>query len=143
MDLCAAPLPLANRRAGTELNYGRDPGDESDFTSGSRIRDPELMERLHFEFEECLICGCVNFTLHHVLSRSLGGDDVRENLVPLCGDGTSGCHGWVEENVDSVCRTLGLHIQRERPDVLAYLELKLESTEAAAEWCKRHLRLHL
>lgn len=35
-------------------------------------------------------------TLHHLVSKSLGGDDVPNNLVPLCGSGTTGCHGDVE-----------------------------------------------
>lgn len=36
-------------------------------------------------------------TLHHLVPRSLGGDDVAGNLIPLCGDGTLGCHGIVED----------------------------------------------
>jgi hypothetical protein len=35
-------------------------------------------------------------SLHHLVPRSLGGDDLADNLVPLCGDGTRGCHGLVE-----------------------------------------------
>lgn len=30
---------------------------------------------------------------HHVVPKGQGGDDVPENLVWSCGDGTSGCHG--------------------------------------------------
>lgn len=30
---------------------------------------------------------------HHLVERSLGGDDVAENLVPLGGTGTMYCHG--------------------------------------------------
>lgn len=29
----------------------------------------------------------------HLVSRSQRGDDVDENIVPLCGSGTTGCHG--------------------------------------------------
>ena len=32
---------------------------------------------------------------HHLVDRSLGGDDAGENLVELCGDGTRGCHGEI------------------------------------------------
>jgi 5-methylcytosine-specific restriction endonuclease McrA len=35
-------------------------------------------------------------TRHHLVPRSQGGDDIDDNLVPLCGDGVSGCHGDVE-----------------------------------------------
>lgn len=44
----------------------------------------------------CTICGALPTSLHHIVPRSLGGDDVDENLVALCGDGTTGCHGLVE-----------------------------------------------
>lgn len=35
-------------------------------------------------------------SFHHLVPRSLGGDDVADNIVPLCGDGTRGCHGLIE-----------------------------------------------
>jgi 5-methylcytosine-specific restriction endonuclease McrA len=45
----------------------------------------------------CRVCEDAKaVSLHHVLPRSQGGDDVAENLVELCGDGTTGCHGLVE-----------------------------------------------
>jgi len=33
--------------------------------------------------------------MHHRRRRSQGGQDSVENLVLLCGSGTTGCHGWV------------------------------------------------
>jgi hypothetical protein len=45
----------------------------------------------------CRVCGTPNqVTLHHLVSRSLAGDDVEFNLIPLCGSGTTGCHGLFE-----------------------------------------------
>lgn len=40
-------------------------------------------------------CGCrrTAHSLHHLLNRSQGGDDVPGNLVPLSGDGVALCHG--------------------------------------------------
>jgi hypothetical protein len=38
----------------------------------------------------------VKLTRHHLVPRSMRGDDLDENLVPLCGDGTMGCHGILE-----------------------------------------------
>jgi hypothetical protein len=37
-------------------------------------------------------------SIHHRLKRSRGGCLIEDltNLVPLCGDGTTGCHGEVE-----------------------------------------------
>jgi len=37
-------------------------------------------------------------TLHHRRKRSQGGGWTPVNCVALCGHGTSGCHGWVEEH---------------------------------------------
>lgn len=37
-------------------------------------------------------------TLHHITPRSQGGGDVQENLAPLCGDGSRGCHGLIESH---------------------------------------------
>lgn len=44
----------------------------------------------------CFVCGERWQSLHHLYPRSQGGDDVAVNLVPLCGSGTTGCHGRVE-----------------------------------------------
>ena len=37
-------------------------------------------------------------TFHHIVPRSLGGDDVTDNLIPLCGSGSVGCHGLIEDH---------------------------------------------
>lgn len=41
----------------------------------------------------CRLCGTWKYELHHLVGRDLGGDDVEQNLVPLC----TGCHGRVQE----------------------------------------------
>jgi hypothetical protein len=59
-------------------------------------------------------------SLHHVVPKSLGGDDLAENLAPLCGDGTRGCHGLVEARDPWACSLLGLRLTgTERDYVLA------------------------
>lgn len=119
----------------------------TDFKSGSRIRDPELLRQAHWAFDECVICGDIDISVHHILSRSPSasgaGDDVWENLMPLCGSGTHGCHGGVEAELDSVCRSVGLYIVRERPDTVHYLVKKLGSRAAAAEFLRRRYRVAL
>ena len=46
----------------------------------------------------CVTCGLRPIELHHVVPRSQGGDDVVENLVPLCfrhhSDFESHAEGW-------------------------------------------------
>jgi hypothetical protein len=49
----------------------------------------------------CRVCGRggpagIGCSLHHLVPKSQLGDDVAGNLVPLCGSGTTGCHGHVE-----------------------------------------------
>jgi hypothetical protein len=51
-----------------------------------------------------------------MVPRSLGGDDVADNLVPLCGTGTTGCHGLVEARNPVACGMLR--------DSLSVLELQ-------------------
>ena len=57
-----------------------------------------------------------------------------ENIIPLCGSGTTGCHGRVEEH-DRIARmTLGCHLRAEE---MAYLESKLGGQTAARAWLER------
>lgn len=72
-------------------------------------------------------------TLHHIVSKSLRGDDVADNLVPLCGDGTSGCHGLVEARDPWARPLLGERLtEAERAYVLR---------KKGAGWLERHYGL--
>ena len=42
------------------------------------------------------ICGVRMASVHHRLKRSHGGGWVASNLLASCGDGTTGCHGYIE-----------------------------------------------
>lgn len=92
------------------------------------------MRQAHWAFDECELCGSIDISIHHIYPRGQGGDDVWENLVPLCGDGTRGCHGGVEAGRDVHCYPLGLYILKDRPDTLKYLETKLKTKEAVKAW---------
>ncbi len=55
---------------------------------------------------DCAMCGGgihgvrgVDYSIHHRLLKSRGGDGRPSNGVTLCGHGTSGCHGLVHANV--------------------------------------------
>lgn len=54
--------------------------------------------RAAFAHAACAHCGLRAESLHHIVSKARGGDDVEANLVPLCGDGTRGCHGLLESH---------------------------------------------
>lgn len=45
--------------------------------------DWEHMHR-HFHGHGCWLCGSRTWELHHILPRSQGGDDVTQNLMPVC-----------------------------------------------------------
>ena len=67
-------------------------------------------------------CGQRAESCHHLVPRSLGGDDVLDCLVPLCGDGVAGCHGKVEARDPTVRRHL---YERLPPAKVAYAERKM------------------
>lgn len=52
----------------------------------------------------CLRCGIFvigrPYSLHHRKKRSQLGRNDPENLITLCGSGTTGCHGWVHANLN-------------------------------------------
>jgi len=48
-----------------------------------RIRDPEAIQR-KVAGAACRICGRAASDGHHLVLRSSGGDDVEENVIPLC-----------------------------------------------------------
>lgn len=77
----------------------------------------------------CRVCGGRRESFHHLLARSLGGDDVAENLVPLCGDGVRGDHGAVEARNPRACALLGASLT---PEERLYL-----STVKSPEWIVR------
>jgi 5-methylcytosine-specific restriction endonuclease McrA len=71
----------------------------------------------------CRVCGQRTMLLerHHLVKRSQGGDDVDENIVPLCGDGVAGCHGRVEAKHRETLVALRKAL---RPDELDYIILR-------------------
>ena len=40
----------------------------------------------------CRVCGSLMVSMHHLLGGALRSDE-DDNMIPLCGDGTTGCHG--------------------------------------------------
>jgi hypothetical protein len=47
----------------------------------------------------CVRCGRRANSWQHRVAAGRGGPTDAFNCVPLCGDGTRGCHGWAEHNV--------------------------------------------
>lgn len=55
-----------------------------------------LHERAHGCCEVCGEPGATN--AHHRINQSQGGPDTLDNLLLVCGSGTTGCHGWITTN---------------------------------------------
>lgn len=74
----------------------------------------------------CLVClwlGQVQelpSSLHHVVPRSQGGDDVEENLVSVCGSGTTGHHGLLEDHDGVTGRAFAAAVQQFDSAAYAY-----------------------
>src|SRR6266487_838601 len=71
------------------------------------IDEWKILRRL--KLGPCRVCCCepwytelLRIEFHHLVGRDLGGDDVPDNLVPLCHK----CHGLVEEREVNACHHL-------------------------------------
>jgi len=60
--------------------------------------------------QSCVRCGGQATNWHHRLSRGRGGLHDSFNLVPLCGSGSHGCHGWVTGHPD-LAEAEGLYVR--------------------------------
>lgn len=81
----------------------------------------------------CRVCERQAESLHHLLPRSQGGDDVAVNLIPLCGSGTTGCHGAIEAAEWLPRSVLGSRLS---PEEVEYVRRKL-GREAGDDFLKR------
>lgn len=71
----------------------------------------------------CRRCGKQGDSIQHRIPRGMGGSkDPRinslSNLVMLCGDGTRGCHGYVESHRDEAYSTGWLVHRFEDPELV-------------------------
>lgn len=87
----------------------------ADFKTGPRFRgNPREWERLReakLYGRSCRVCrATLAETLHHLIPRSNGGSDVEDNLIPVCGSGSTGCHGLLEEWDETASLKLGLSL---------------------------------
>lgn len=74
---------------------------------------------------------------HHIYPKDLGGDDTYFNVAPLCGSGTTGCHGLVTEGDAWATSMLRQWIEGRRGTLL-YLCSKLKTVDAARAFLDRY-----
>lgn len=109
----------------------------SDPKPRARIKDSLVLRTLHLEWRECALCGKTGqLSLHHINKHPR--DDVRGNLVMVCGSGTTGCHGRIEAHDQQTMWLLGEHIMGCRGDTIVYLYEYLGAV-AAQDWIRRNL----
>lgn len=112
-----------------------------DLKRAPRIRDALLMKRLHLRGVICVLCG-EPASLHHVYPRGQGGDDLEANLVGLCGHGTAGHHGLIEDGDLTTRADLGEWILEQREDTIEYMIGKLGDPEGR-EWMRQRFFIDL
>lgn len=103
-----------------------------------RVVDSLATRRIVLRFRECCVCGEPAATGHHVIAKGGPhyGDDLDGNIVPVCGSGTTGCHGKIENGDVEARMAVGLHILRHRIDVILYVQDKL-GPDAGDDWLRR------
>lgn len=88
-----------------------------------RIVDPDAGRAKTAPGAECRLCGSrTGLERHHLVPRSQRGDDVDENIVPLCGPWAPSCHRRVTENEPEA---LALLRGRLWPEEEAYVARKM------------------
>lgn len=102
---------------------------------------PPDVRRLVIERDRgrCRRCGGPGGSIHHRLPRGMGGTrwagiHSPELLVLLCGDGTTGCHGWIESNRAEALR-LGWLLSRHL--------FGIDPEQVPLRWADRPERLYL
>jgi hypothetical protein len=123
----------------------------------ARIVDRAALRRAKLANPTCAACGGGGANGHHVLPKGAGagaGDDVVENIVGLCGSGTTGCHGafhgnpsvvtlghgaykrWERRDREWVAHGVGRYLLEHRPDTIRYVLTKL-GQEAGLAYLER------
>jgi len=93
--------------------------------------------------DECAAVGCgrsdLALSLHHVVyGAGLGRDDHPANLLVLCGDGVTGCHGLFHAADPDARRRVGRAVLR-RSDTLAYVKDRLGDEQGRDYLARRYL----
>jgi hypothetical protein len=93
-----------------------------DWKPPRRVRDTAAMRRKVRRNPSCRSCSVRAREAHHVLLRSLGGDDVDENIVCLCSTCHTLFHMSVGDEQRQVAETIGRRLTDEE---VAYVIVKL------------------
>lgn len=96
-----------------------------------RIRDPHAGISKATREGRCRACGrrprghgLDSLNRAHLVPKGQRGDDVDENIVPLCGSGTSGCHGALTSHPAGWQRVAARLRANLRDEEIAYIVTK-------------------
>lgn len=99
---------------------------------GRQVASRERWEQIRArKLGPCVVCLWIGevqtlpSSLHHSVSRSLGGSDCESNCVSVCGDGTTGHHGLIEAHDQATCQAFAAAIQVCDEDAYSYAVDKL------------------
>ena len=132
----------------SEMAGKPDPKPERRKRKQIRVVDRKATTRAVLGQPKCALCPSPSATGHHVIPRGGPhfGDDVPENIVALCGSGTTGCHGKIEGADFWAREALGVHLRERRPDTIEYVIRKLggpQKPDAGLVWLERHLHVRV
>lgn len=106
-----------------------------DFKPEPRIKDTVLLRVLKIEYDACEISWETgDLSLHHVIYRSHGGDDARDNIICL----VERLHVAVHAGDLAAKLLLAQHIHDNRQDVAEYITRKLGGETQLLAWYERH-----
>lgn len=106
-----------------------------DLKPAPRVKNPSLMRLLKIEYDECELSGeTSDLHLHHVIFKSHGGDDMRQNIICL----VEGLHTLYHRGDAETRRRVGEHVNEVRTDVAGYIADKLGGPDPLLEWFARH-----
>lgn len=106
-----------------------------DLRPAARIKDPALLTRLKFEYDECELTGeTQSLHLHHVIFRSHCGDDLRQNIVCMA----RWKHDLYHAGDPQTMFELAVLVEHVRSDVAGYISEKLGSPAALLVWFAKH-----
>lgn len=99
---------------------------EPDWKKPPRIKDAAAMRRKVRRDQSCRACGQRGSDAHHILYRSLGGDDVEDNIVCLCRRDHMVIHFDATEEASAIRAEIGKHLTAHE---IGYVTAKRGDTE--------------
>ena len=133
------PRGRCQRSAGhNEQEWGRKRDVEPDPRGQARTKDTAAIKRKLFSDPECWACGRRASDGHHILWRSDQGDDVPENIAPLCHTDHMLLHHGIGRDAVEVRKQIGRKLLRERPESVSYVLGKLGDSQGAAYLSRRY-----